>query len=112
MFFDSLVKEEQPRFEINNCFALDIEAEMTRFDDSGMDRTDRDLICAFALNLLEGKRRSTVFEFVGCHCVLEQGMVIRRPELVQRKAAKIRVIGRNQTEQVVNFAFKEACQIP
>ena len=54
--FDPLVGVAQTLFEPDHGFAVRGKAEMTRFDDSGMHGTDRDLVQAFAFRGTEMHR--------------------------------------------------------
>ena len=50
---DALVHIAQPLFEPHHRLAIRGEAEMARLDDAGMDRADRDLVQALALDRQE-----------------------------------------------------------
>jgi hypothetical protein len=89
--FNTFVKKEQPGFEIHNSFAIDAEAKVSGFNDSGMNRPDRYLVNAFPLHLLKWERLAIVLKSVWRHGVFKQRMVIGWPELVKRQASKIRM---------------------
>ncbi len=81
------MQEEQARLEIHNRFAVHTEPEVSGLNDARVDRPHSDLVNAFAADLLKGKRLAVILEILrGCR-ILQQRVIIFRPELMQRQAA-------------------------
>src|SRR5438094_9599989 len=106
------MEEEKTRLEIDDRLSIDVEAEMPRFDDAGVNRPDRNLVDAFSAHLLERKRLALVFKSLRSHGILQQRMVAGRPELMKRKPAQIGMMRRHQTEEIVNLPLEQARQVP
>ena len=98
--FDALVHIAEPLLQPHDVFAIGGEAEMSRLDDAGMHRTDRDLMQAFAFRRQEGVGRG-----LAARAALAERMA-HVPESEIEPAARVgRAVG-VQAEQIADGAFE------
>ena len=103
---DSFVDEPEARLHREDRLADDGEAEVPRFDEAGVDRTDRDLVDARSLHVEEGKGlrgRRSVATGVMAKWVPPVG-----PVLVVHEPAEDVVVERYDTVQVVRVHVRNA----
>ena len=103
---DATMGVEQARFEVQHHLADGREAEVPRLDDAGVDRPDRDLDDAVAVQAVERlHRRRDARRRRGRIEVLAQRVDASRPLLVQDQAARVRVPLGFQAQQVAHLAL-------
>ena len=98
---DALVGEEQLALERDDPLAGDVEPEMPRLDDAGVNRPDRDLEDSFALDASHRVRLIRVREPSVPRKVLPQRMRARRDVLVVYQTPAVRVAFRPDAEHVL-----------
>ena len=107
LFFKPAMFVAVPDFEIEHLLADDAEPEMPRFDDSGMNRADRNLIDAFAGKFLE------LIGFMRLPGQIERRVDKRFPQWVdifrvhfmQKEPSRIKRALERDAESVVNLAL-------
>ena len=104
---------EKPHFKIENRLADNAEPEMPRLNDSSVNRSNGNLVNAFAFNLFEN-----IFVWFVCGLVFyfsvferfEKRMKIRGVILMQKQSAFVESALEFYSESVGDFTFVPACR--
>ena len=103
---DPLVHEPQPGLHVEDRLSDDGEAEVTRLDDAGVNRTDRDLVDAGPLDGEEGVGLGLLVEWRRGSAVVTHRIPAPRPVLMQHQAGGLMMPGELDAEEVLHLAFE------
>ena len=102
-FFNAPMREKQSRIEMDHILARLTEAEISRLNDPGMNRTDRHLEHPLAMDAGPLVFRRLLLRFGALGEVLSQGMTTRRPMLMQHQRSQIGMPHRHKAKQIVDL---------
>src|SRR5947209_14301637 len=105
-FLCALMSEVEPDLKINDRFAQYTKAEMTRFNDPGVDWTNWNFVYPFTGNRTKREARPFVSEIGRRYGVFAQRKIIARPKSVAHQWPQVRMADWFNAEQVKNFAFE------
>ena len=102
---ETAMDEAQPSVEVEDALADRREAEVAGLDDAGMDRADRELVDAFAVDLKRDEMAIGLGRPDIAWDVLAEWVVAARPALVEDKPAWIWMTDRHDPEQVLRLTL-------
>ncbi len=102
---EAAMDEEESRVEVEDPLADRREAEVAGLDDPGVDRADRELVDALAVDLERHEAPLGVGRPDVGRDVLAERVVAARPALVEDEPTRVGVADRDDPEQVARLAL-------